>query len=139
MNSAPEGRKHKLWRALERLETIQPSDVPELAHGWLEALNDDGLHAPRSTLDTAGRRIIKPTKDEGPVKNVFPANERVTDGARTRDLRSHNPMPLVLACPAVSGYLAYLEGFWSFRGMRRSVVYRSVLARLQYGCSKFSP
>jgi hypothetical protein len=23
---------------------------------------------------------------------VLPANERVTDGTRTRDLRSHNPM-----------------------------------------------
>ena len=24
---------------------------------------------------------------------IFPANRRVTDGARTRDLRDHNPMP----------------------------------------------
>jgi hypothetical protein len=61
--------------------------------------------------------------------------ERVTDGARTRDLRSHNPMPLVLARPAASGYLAYVGSSWSFRGMHRFVVYQSVLARLQYSCS----
>ncbi|MDQ5827340.1 MAG: hypothetical protein M3441_24535 [Chloroflexota bacterium] len=68
MNNTPEGQELKLRRALERLESIQPSDVPVLAHSGLEWLNDHGLHATRASLDTAGRRIIKPTKDEGPVK-----------------------------------------------------------------------
>jgi hypothetical protein len=68
MNSAPEGRNHKLRKALERLEAIQPSDVPELVHEWLEVLDDHGLHTTLMTLDSAGRLIMKPTEDEGPVK-----------------------------------------------------------------------
>jgi len=68
MKNTPEGQEHKLRKALERLEAIQPSDVPELAHGWLERLNDDGLpHATSGSVDAAGRLIIKLTKDEGPV------------------------------------------------------------------------
>jgi hypothetical protein len=68
MKNTPEGQQHKLRKALGRLEAIQPSDVPELAHGWLERLNDDGLpHATSGSVDAAGRLIIKLTKDEGPV------------------------------------------------------------------------
>ncbi len=41
--------------------------------------------------------------------------ERVTDGARTRDLRySHNPMASVTVRPTVSGYLAHLQVFGDF-------------------------
>jgi hypothetical protein len=41
--------------------------------------------------------------------HVFPANERVTDGARTSDLLlSHDPMPSVTARPSVSGFSACL-------------------------------
>jgi hypothetical protein len=32
MNITPEGREHKLRKALERLEAIQPSDVLQLAY-----------------------------------------------------------------------------------------------------------
>jgi hypothetical protein len=59
------------------------------------------------------RRAWGPIIPQGPltlsnlrwrVSTVNTGNlERVTDGARTRDLRSHNPMPLVLARPAVFG------------------------------------
>src|SRR5215203_7222447 len=38
----------------------------------------------------------------------------VTDGARTRDLRSHNPMSSVTVRPGVSGNTAYLWGFRRF-------------------------
>jgi hypothetical protein len=69
MQNTPEDREHKLRRALERLEAVQPSDAPELAHSWLEVLNDHGLHATLASLDPAGRLIMKPSKeDEVPIK-----------------------------------------------------------------------
>jgi hypothetical protein len=66
---------------------------------------------------------------------VLPAKARVTDGDRTRDLRSHNSMPPVTVRPSPSGYSAYLWGFRRFRGMRLSAAYYPVPARLHYGCS----
>jgi hypothetical protein len=79
------------------------------------------------------RRAWGPIIPQGPltlsnlrwrVSTVNTGNlERVTDGARTRDLRSHNPMPLVLARPAVSGHLAYSWAFRRFRGMLLSAAY----------------
>ena len=57
----------------------------------------------------------------------------VTDGARTRDLRSHNPMPPVLALTGASGYPAHLRGLRRLCRTRSSAAYRSVPSRLQYG------
>ena len=59
----------------------------------------------------------------------------VTDGTRTRTLRSHNPMPPVPVHPSVSGYLAHLQGFRQFRRLPSSAMYLSVLAWLQYSYS----
>jgi hypothetical protein len=69
MNNTPEGREHKLRKALELLEAIQPSDVPWLAHRWIEELNDYGIYPARSSFyyTTEGRSILKHAKDEGPV------------------------------------------------------------------------
>jgi hypothetical protein len=44
-------------------------------------------------------------------------------------------MSSVTVRPGVSGNWAYLWGFRRFCGMRLSVAYRPVPARLQYGCS----
>jgi hypothetical protein len=38
--------------------------------------------------------------------HVLPANERVTDGTRTRALRSHNPCEHIRVCPSRSQYVA---------------------------------
>jgi hypothetical protein len=67
---------------------------------------------------------------------TYAESKRVTDGARTRDLRSHNPMSSVPVLTRVSGNWAYLWGYWRFWGTGLSTVYRPVPARLQYGCSK---
>src|SRR5829696_1803552 len=39
---------------------------------------------------------------------LLPANERVTDGTRTRALRSHNPYEHVRGRPVASPYVAYV-------------------------------
>jgi hypothetical protein len=69
MQNTPESREQKLRRALERLQTIQPSDVTELARSWLEDILDGG--APYATIpssSTAGGRLISPSsEDKGPV------------------------------------------------------------------------
>src|SRR5215217_1654607 len=69
MENTPEGREQKLRKALERLQTIQPSDVTELARSWLEDILDRG--APYATIpssSTAGGRLISPSsQDKGPV------------------------------------------------------------------------
>jgi hypothetical protein len=67
MEHIPEGRQQKFRTALERLADIQASYIPQLTHGWLEALNDGVPHDTKMPLDPAGRGIIKPSKDEGPV------------------------------------------------------------------------
>jgi hypothetical protein len=69
MQNTPEGREQKLRRALEMLQTIQPSDVTELTRSWLEEILDRG--APYATIpssSTAGGRLISPSsEDKGPV------------------------------------------------------------------------
>ena len=47
-----------------------------------------------------------------------------------------SPNSYGLACPRVSGNWAYLSDFRRFLGSRFSVLFGSVLARLQYDCSK---
>jgi hypothetical protein len=68
MDNTPEGREHKLRKALERLEGIQPSEVPEAAYSELEWLNDGGLHHGRPSFGPDGGHFIKPTEDAGPAK-----------------------------------------------------------------------
>jgi hypothetical protein len=63
-----------------------------------------------------------------PLPRVLPANvtvlERVTDGARTRDLLlSHNPMSYVTVRPTASGNWAYLWGFRLLCRERLSAAY----------------
>jgi len=72
MNNTPEGREHKLRKALERLEAIQPSDVPQLAYRWVEQLNDySELHPTiRSSIShytPEGELVLVVTEDEGSV------------------------------------------------------------------------
>src|SRR5215212_2334796 len=55
---------------------------------------------------------------------------------RTCDPRIRSPRTCVLACPSVSGNWPYLCGFYGFPRSRFPVLFGSVLARLQYGCSK---
>jgi hypothetical protein len=69
-----------------------------------------------------------------PPQAFYSASRRVTDGTRTRALRSHNPMPSVTVRPSASGNCAYLHGFRG-SGTGLSGAYRPVPARLQYGCS----
>src|SRR5215213_2891645 len=75
-----------------------------------------------------------------PFQHTYAESRRVTDGARTRDLRSHNPMSSVTVRPGVSGNTAYL---WSSRRFckiycpLRTSPYQpgcnTVAIRLQYG------
>jgi hypothetical protein len=72
MNNTPEGREHKLRKALERLEAIQPSDVLQLAYRWVEEITDyDGLHPAISSLShytpEGGIVLVVTEEDEGPV------------------------------------------------------------------------
>jgi hypothetical protein len=71
MNNTPEGREHKLRKALERLEAIQPSDVPQLAYRWVEEITDyDGLLSAISSFShytPEGGIVLVVTEDEGPV------------------------------------------------------------------------
>ena len=102
MENIPEGRKQKLRTALEKLATIQPSYVPKLVHGWLEALNDGVPHDTKMSLDTAGLDIIKPSKDKGPVHtppyhDAYPArldNDQVIwlQPSRSRSHRGYKPI-----------------------------------------------
>src|SRR5215213_4563968 len=70
MENTPEGREQKLQRALERLQTIQPSDVTELTRSWLEEILDRGApYATTPSVRTAGGgRLISPSsEDKGPI------------------------------------------------------------------------
>jgi len=70
MENTPEGREQKLRKALERLESVQPSDVTELLHSWLEVILDWGVpYATIPSVRTAGGgRLISPSsEDKGPV------------------------------------------------------------------------
>jgi hypothetical protein len=70
MKNTPEGQEHKLRKALERLQTIRPSDVTELTHGWLEEILERGVpYATTLTSTTAGELLIGPSsgEDRGPV------------------------------------------------------------------------
>jgi hypothetical protein len=60
-----EGREQKLRKALEMLQTIQPSDVNGLTHSWLEEILEDGVPY-ATTYDTL---LISPNngEDRGPV------------------------------------------------------------------------
>jgi hypothetical protein len=55
---------------------------------------------------------------------------------RTCGPRIRSPKTHVLACPRVSGNRPYLCGFWRSACFSLSVLFGSVLARLQYSCSK---
>ena len=68
------------------------------------------------------------------VGSVFPANGRVTDGARTRDLRDHNPNGYVLTCPSLLGNSAYLNRKSGFDSSVFSVPFVSVLSLLLPHC-----
>ena len=61
-------------------------------------------------------------------------------GTRTHTVRILSPKTCVLACPSVSGNWPYLCGFRRLSCCRCSVLFGSVLARLQYAraCSKRS-
>jgi len=70
MENTPEGREQKLRKALERLESVQPSDVTELLHSWLEVILDRGVpYATIPSVRTAGGgRLISPSsEDKGPI------------------------------------------------------------------------
>src|SRR5215204_5881924 len=69
MENTPERREQKLRKALERLESVQPSDVTELLHSWLQEILDRGVpHATTPSSSTAGgRRIRSSSEDKGPV------------------------------------------------------------------------
>src|SRR5829696_898025 len=68
MENTPERREQKLRKALERLESVQPSDVTELLHSWLQEILDRGVpYATTPSLSTAGGRRIRPSEDKGPV------------------------------------------------------------------------
>jgi hypothetical protein len=55
MQNTPEGREQKLRNALERLESVQPSDVTELTRSWLEDILEGGVpYATIPSLRTAG-------------------------------------------------------------------------------------
>jgi len=64
--------------------------------------------------------------------------ENRSGGTRTRTGHTmiFSPSPYVLACPRVSGNWAYLCDFRRFLRSRFSALFGSVLARLQYDCSK---
>ena len=64
------------------------------------------------------------------VVRVSPANRRVTDGARTRDLRDHNPKQYVLVCPSLLANLTYLRQLRHFVPTPFSVLFGSVLVLL---------
>jgi hypothetical protein len=59
--------------------------------------------------------------------------------ARTDTVLSHHrilsPATRVPLCPSVSGNVACLRGFSALHARRYTVVFNSVLVRLQYGCS----
>jgi hypothetical protein len=70
MENTPERREQKLRKALERLESVQPSDVTKLLHSWLEDILDRGVpYATIPSVRTAGGgRLISPSsEDKGPV------------------------------------------------------------------------
>jgi hypothetical protein len=46
MENTPEGREQKLRKALERLESVQPSDVTEFTRSWLEDILEGEYHTP---------------------------------------------------------------------------------------------
>jgi hypothetical protein len=54
----------------------------------------------------------------------------VTDGARTRDLRSHNPYEHVRVCPNPSWYVAYIGREPYVRGVGHPYVSGCVLASI---------
>jgi hypothetical protein len=62
----------------------------------------------------------------------------MSGGTRTRtgDTMIFSPSSYVLVCPRVSGNWAYLCNFRRFLRSRFSALFGSVLAWLQYGCSK---
>jgi len=69
MKNTPEGQQHKLRKALERLQTIRPSDVTELTHSWLQEILDGGVpYATTLSSSTPGGLRISPSiEDKGPV------------------------------------------------------------------------
>ena len=57
--------------------------------------------------------LPQPGRTRGFVR-VSPANRRVTDGARTCDLRDHDPKWYVLVCPSLlvnSAYVSQIRHF----------------------------
>ena len=77
-------------------------------------------------ISTAALLLPRPSEPTG-RNRVLPANRRVTDGARTRDLRSHNPPTLVSrCCPSLQNRLIYADflahGCPLFLGVALSVV-----------------
>src|SRR5215213_2079532 len=90
MQNTPEGREQKLRKALERLESVQPSDVTELTRSWLEEILDRGaLYATIPSSSTAGGRLISPTADFGVVD---PHRMMRTDTVRPKGLLDHSYM-----------------------------------------------
>jgi hypothetical protein len=56
---------------------------------------------------------------------------------RTPDLRRAKAKRYVLVRPGVYGFFVVLQVFYRIAGGNSSIAYVSILARLQYGCSKF--
>jgi hypothetical protein len=84
----------------------------------------------------AGRRLPSRLQYLGPYRiaasNILPANEGVTDAARTRDLRSHKSNEARPARPSVSIKVLICRHF-----VRREIQYRPLHTDLyQPGCSR---
>jgi hypothetical protein len=65
-----------------------------------------------------------------PIRLTYAEHRRVTDGTRTRDLRSHNPYEHVRVCPASSFYVVYLRREPCVRGAGHPYVFGCVLASI---------
>ena len=65
-----------------------------------------------------------------PANTLSLALNGVTDGARTRDLRDHNPNPQVLACPIPLEDSAYLGRICGFTLYVFPILFGSVLSLL---------